>query len=136
MAAMARRGAAASLIALAVLLIDQGSKLWASRSFPPRRQVALISGWLWVLVQRNSGTSFGVFAGNNGLFIAVTLLAVGVAALLVVRGYVTGSLGTAGLGLIAGGALGNLVDRVRLGAVTDFLELRGWPAVFNPADAA
>jgi signal peptidase II len=136
MAGMARPGLTVGAIAIAVLLVDQASKFWATTSFAPRRRVPLIEGILWVLPQRNSGGSLNLLTGYNALFLAVSLLAVGAVALLVARGYVAGRLGSAALGLIAGGALGNLVDRIRLGAVTDFLEVRGWPAVFNLADAA
>ena len=56
-------------------------------------------------------------------------------AVILVRGHPAGALGAAALGGIAGGAISNLTDRVRLGAVVDFIEVHGWPSDFNLADA-
>ena len=70
------------------------------------------------------------------LFVVTSLLVVGAVAVLVVRGTVGGVLGIAALGAVAGGAVGNLADRVRLGRVIDFIEVRFWPTDFNLADAA
>ena len=56
--------------------------------------------------------------------------------LIIVRGHAPGAVGAAALGAIAGGAASNLADRVRLGAVVDFIQVRGWPTDFNLADAA
>jgi signal peptidase II len=55
---------------------------------------------------------------------------------LLVRGALTGSLAAVSLGAVLGGGLGNLIDRLRLGSVVDFIELRPWPADFNLADVA
>jgi signal peptidase II len=133
---MVRRGVALSVVAAAVLVIDQASKLWATGSFPRNREVTIVSGWLWIRVTSNSGATLDLLPGHNGLFVAVSVLAIIAAALLAWRGDVRGSLGAVALGMIAGGALGNLADRLRLGAVTDFIEVHGWPTDFNLADAA
>jgi signal peptidase II len=64
------------------------------------------------------------------------LVILGAIVMLALRGNAGGVLGLGALGAVAGGALGNLVDRLRLGAVTDFIEVRYWPTDFNLADAA
>jgi signal peptidase II len=66
----------------------------------------------------------------------LSLIVVGGLAIFGLGSSAGGRLGAVGLGAIAGGALGNLIDRARLGAVTDFIEVQLWPTDFNLADAA
>jgi signal peptidase II len=123
-------------IVLLVLVIDQASKAWARGELTPRQQVTVISGWLQFRLASNTGATLGLGTGHNELFAALALIIVGAIAVLALRGNVGGVLGIAALGAVAGGAVGNLVDRVRLGAVTDFIEVDHWPTDFNLADAA
>jgi len=123
-------------IALLVLVLDQASKAWARGGLTPGHKVAVIPGWLWFQLASNSGATLGLGSGHNELFAALALIIVVAIAALALRGNIGGVLGIAALGAIAGGAIGNLVDRVRLGSVTDFVEVRYWPADFNLADAA
>ena len=104
-------------------------------SLPLGQDVTVIPGWLWFRLTSNSGATLGLLGGQNGLFIVVTLLVVAAVAVIVVRGRADGAVGTAALGAIAGGAISNLADRIRLGAVVDFIQIRGWPTDFNLADA-
>jgi signal peptidase II len=138
MGPMARRRAllTAGAIALLVLAADQASKAWAQGWLPPRRQVTVISGWLWFRLFQNSGATLGLLSGHNALFLAVSVLVAGVIVAILLRGNPGGTLGVAGLGAVAGGTLSNLVDRVRLGSVVDFIEVHLWPTDFNLADAA
>ncbi len=69
------------------------------------------------------------------LFAAASTLVVVAVAVIVLRA-APGVLAAAALGAVAGGAAGNLIDRVRLGSVIDFIEVRFWPTDFNLADAA
>lgn len=137
--------------------IDQSSKAWARGlpTNPPGCGTAELAAfrcggvaqpvvdgyWDWELAA-NPGAAFSSFVGRTGGRIALSLLAVGalVAIGLVVRRSAPAAWQKrAALALIAGGALGNLVDRVRDGAVTDFIRWRvhehRWP-IFNVADAA
>lgn len=138
MAGMPRRQALMMVAASALLVavLDQASKAWARGGLTPGHQVTIIPGWLWFRLASNSGATLGLGTGNNALFAVVALVIVGAIVVLALRANVGGVLGIGALGAVAGGALGNLVDRVRLGGVTDFIEVRYWPTDFNLADAA
>jgi signal peptidase II len=123
-------------IGLLVAILDQASKAWARASLTPGQRVAAVPGWLWFRLASNTGATLGLGTGRNELFALLALVIVGAIAVLALRGNVGGILGIAALGAVAGGAIGNLVDRLRLGGVTDFIELDHWPTVFNLADAA
>jgi signal peptidase II len=138
MAGMQRRRALlmVAAIALLVLALDQAGKAWARSALTPGREVTVIPGWLWFRLARNTGATLGLGTGYNELFAALALIIVGAITVLALRGNVGGTLGLGALGAVAGGALGNLVDRVRLGGVIDFIEVHYWPTDFNLADAA
>lgn len=137
MAAMGRRVGVLTAGAIAVLVIaaDQSSKLWAQRSLQTDHEITVISGWLWFRLTSNSGASLGLLRGHNLLFVAVSVLVVVAVSVIVLRG-TPDTVGGAALGAVAGGAIGNLVDRIRLGSVIDFIEIHLWPTDFNLADAA
>src|SRR5256885_1340173 len=137
MAGMPRRQALLMVggIALLVAVLDQASKAWARGGLTPGHEVTIIPGWLWFRLASNSGATLGLGTGNNALFAVLTLVIVGAIVMLALRGNAGGVLGLGALGAVAGGALGNLVDRLRLGAGTDFIEGRYWPTDFNLAHA-
>jgi len=121
---------------------DQASKQWAESSLTPGQPQAVIHGyWDWELAT-NTGVAFSKFAGIEGgqiilsILAACALIAIGVVAM---RTKPDEYMKLAGLALVGGGALGNLVDRVRQGGVTDFVRWKVgehlWP-IFNVADAA
>jgi len=126
---------AAGAIAVLVIAADQATKVWAQGSLRPDHEVTVITGWLWFRLTSNSGASLGLFRGHNLLFLAVSILVVVAVAVIVLRG-APGTAGAVALGAVAGGATSNLVDRVRLGSVIDFIEVHLWPTDFNLADAA
>jgi signal peptidase II len=130
--------------ALAVLILDQLSKLLALQRLPLGRPVSLIDGFFSLTLVLNPGLAFGMLADTPaGWRWVVALLSIGALAVLAVVGLRMlpggGPLTPVALGLIFGGAVGNLIDRGRFGAVVDFLDFywRGyhWPA-FNAADSA
>jgi signal peptidase II len=82
---------------------------------------------------QNSGIAFGLFAGATPLVTALTALAVGWMLVFFARSGSRHPVLPVALGLLIGGSASNLVDRIRLGHVTDFLDFRYWPA-FNLAD--
>lgn len=123
----------AGLVAAVVVCVDQISKWVISKSLvlDERRDFLPLLDLVRV---RNTGVAFGAFSGGRWF---VPLLAG--FALLGVVGWFALKPNRPGAwlpaGLIVGGAIGNLIDRIRLGAVTDFLKLPHWPA-FNVADIA
>jgi len=107
----------------------------------PQGEVVSLGGFGEIRQLRNPGTAFGIIEGRSWpLFLAS--IAVFVVLVIVLWRY--GGPGSAafqvGLGLIIGGALGNIIDRIALGAVVDFIDLGFWPMrswpVFNLADLA
>jgi signal peptidase II len=128
-------------LAIVVVLADQGVKYWVLDVFNlPDRTTAQVVGPFWLSMVWNRGVSFGVFNSDaDWTRWALSAFSLGVAAVLAVWAMrVQQRLLALALGFIMGGAVGNLIDRVRFGAVTDFLDFSRWhfPWVFNVADAA
>lgn len=117
-----------------VLIIDQASKAWATTSLPPARQVTVMPGWLWFRLLRNTGATFSLLRGYNLLFGIATVLVLLAVFVILARGHAASLPSVIGLGAVAGGAMGNLLDRVRTGGVIDFIQVAVWPAIFNLAD--
>jgi signal peptidase II len=128
------------LIAIAgIVALDQVSKAFVLGALEPGRPVEILDGFLRLTLTHNDGGAFGLFAGFGGvLAFLATGVSLGIIGLLLWGPPQRLSV-TIGLICIAGGALGNLIDRFLRGAVVDFLELRwhelNWP-VFNLADTA
>jgi signal peptidase II len=135
MTAASRRGAWARALTLAacIVALDQITKQLVASNIMPGDTVEIGFG-IELSNVRNSGVAFGLLSGGAGLVVAFTL---GTLALVVV--YFLLHAGREGLwiavGLLSGGALGNLADRLRDGSVIDFVNLPLWPA-FNLADVA
>lgn len=138
----ARLGLAA--IILIVLVLDQASKLFVSANMGLGESIPVIPGLFHITLVRNSGMAFGLLSAHAVPYkpILVTLLsivALGAVAAFAIRTPSHERLSHFGLAFIVGGAAGNIIDRIRLGYVVDFLDIfyRGshWPA-FNVADAA
>lgn len=130
----ARAFALAGLVVIVVVALDQATKALALSSLTPGESTNVFFG-LDLSLSRNTGIAFGALAGAGDVLIA-TLVAVALGLLLaffVARG--TRPLLWLPVGMVLGGAAGNLVDRARLGAVTDFIDPTFWPA-FNLADAS
>jgi signal peptidase II len=136
--------AAASAIAGAVLALDQATKAWILRAMPGSRPVTVVPGCFDLTFNRNTGGVFGMFAGSptagrRVLFAVVTLAALALLAGLLRQWGRESRLALVALSLVAGGALGNLVDRLRFGSVVDFIDWY-WGSyhwyTFNVADAA
>ena len=96
---------------------------------------ASVIGPLSIHRVQNSGIAFGLFSSATALVTVLTAIAVGWMLVFFARSGARHPVLPAALGLLIGGSVSNLVDRVRLGYVTDFLDLRWWPA-FNLADAS
>jgi signal peptidase II len=128
------RGARVAIVTCGVVVaLDQGVKAIVNAQLARGEEVQLLP-FLALHNTRNSGIAFGLAGGASPVFIAVSVLAVvGVLGLLLVRAQSPWMWLAAGL--LLGGALGNLADRARQGAVTDFIDFPAWPT-FNLADVA
>jgi len=130
-----------ALAAVAVIVLDQLTKWWILTDVmvPPRR--IPITGFFDIVLVHNRGVSFGMFGGApawaTAVLIAFALLLS--AALCVWMWRADGPMLGISLGFVVGGAIGNVIDRIRHGAVVDFLDFHvagyHWPA-FNVADSA
>lgn len=121
------------LVVLGVLLLDRGTKMWVVQTLAPAESLPVVPDILHLTYVRNSGAAFGLLRDQRVLLVAVaTVLTV---LLIFYARQVTAPWARFGLGLLVGGALGNLVDRILEGAVIDFIDFRIWP-VFNVADSA
>jgi signal peptidase II len=120
-------------VAVAAILADQLTKHIVSTRLELGESLHVLGPFSIRHVQ-NSGIAFGLFSGATGLVVAVTAGAVVWMLVYFARSGARHPVLPVALGLVIGGSVSNLVDRVRLGHVTDFLYMRWWPA-FNLADS-
>jgi signal peptidase II len=127
------------ICAAVVVVLDQITKWMASSRLEPGEPVSLFGDFARLTLVHNTGAAFGLFPGSRGPFIVISVLAIGVVLYLFLRETHRNVLNRVLLGCILGGAIGNLIDRVRLGWVVDFIDMgvgqTRWP-VFNVADSA
>ena len=127
------------LTALLIVVADQLSKMWI-RSNLIVGQSLPETGFFRLTHIHNTGAAFGLFRGQS--FTLTVVAVVGIVLLLLYALFIyrhfsvlDGKLGRLAIGLVLGGAVGNLIDRLHLGYVTDFIDVGIWPA-FNIADSA
>ena len=124
--------ALAGLTAVAVLVIDQAVKVAVRGSLQPGEEREVLGSVVQLTYVRNTGVAFGQLSGNGALVALLVAAAVGI-----LLWYFLTHLDTPWIwlpaGMVVGGALGNVIDRIGQGAVTDYVKLPGWPS-FNVAD--
>ncbi len=127
------------VIAILVIVADQLSKVWIRSNLAPNESLCEI-GFFSIVNIRNTGAAFGLFRGFT--FVLTIISFVGAIFILVYNFYfyrryplLNNRLSRIALGLILGGTVGNLIDRLRFGYVTDFIDFQYWPA-FNVADSS
>ena len=132
------------LLSLLVLVLDQWTKWLVEAHLPEHTAHEVVPGLVNLTHVRNTGVAFGLFAEHGSATGPWLLALLGVVALVVVSLYFLRTSGhdlllLTALALVLGGAIGNLIDRVVSGAVTDFVDVyvgvHHWPA-FNVADSA
>ena len=133
--------AVAGLMAVAVFVADALSKAAATRALGGGEVIEVVPGWLLLTYVRNTGTAYGFLAGHGWLVLPLSIAAAVIVPVVLWRGgFWRGRplLGGLSAGLILGGALGNLIERIQTGAVTDFLNVPNVVLfqVFNLADAS
>ena len=127
------QGAALTAVVLAAIVADQTTKHIIGASLYVGERIGVVGPFSIHHVQ-NSGIAFGLFASATSIVIFLTVLAVIWMLTFFARSGARHPVLPVGLGLVLGGSISNLVDRVRLGYVTDFLDVGPWPA-FNLADS-
>ena len=132
-AALGRPWARAGLVLAVVLAADQLTKLLVREGLRRGEEDPIFPALKLVNV-RNEGVAFGIDAGGQTLVIALISVAL-LALVLYFARHTAKPLMWLPVGLLLGGALGNIIDRIREGAVVDFLKVPAWPA-FNLADVA
>ena len=111
------------IASVSVILIDQLSKILITKNIIP------------ISYTTNTGAGFGLFQDSNSLLIWLAVIIIGIIIYLYNKIPEKESLPQISTALIIGGAIGNLIDRIRLGHVIDFIDLKIWPS-FNIADSA
>jgi signal peptidase II len=126
-------------IVLLVVIADQLSKWWIKTNLA-LGQSLFDAGFFQIVYVQNTGAAFGVFKNHTSIIIVVVFIEIIVILLIVFflhnrLSFLDSMLIRSGMGLVVGGAIGNQIDRLRLGYVTDFLDFKVWPA-FNAADSS
>jgi signal peptidase II len=124
------------LLPVAIVIVDQITKLLVEKTIPSGTGISILGGLVQISRVYNPGSALGILPTARVPIIVSCLIVV---TWIIVAGkgidkWFSESI-RLGAGLVVGGAAGNLIDRVRLGSVIDFIDLRIWP-VFNVADMA
>jgi signal peptidase II len=127
------------LVAAAVIVLDQATKAWILRVLGPVEgsSIPLLGSWLEFMLVKNNGVAFGLFQ-NIPYFFTITSVLISIGAILFYRYQLPNNRPWVqmSLGLIVGGALGNIIDRLRYSFVIDFVHVSWFPGIFNLADSA
>jgi signal peptidase II len=121
-------------LAVAVFILDQGTKALVEGSMSPGESIHVIPHIFSITHVNNEGGAFGILGESPLVLLIGSIVAVGVVLWMLLAGQIS-KLATLGCGLILGGAAGNLFDRLTAGEVTDYIHFSFW-YVFNAADAA
>jgi len=116
-----------------VVVLDQAAKALVEERLVPGQNVDVL-GPIGLTLSHNSGVAFGLAGGGGVRLVLLTAVALGVVGFLFARNPTRPGMWVA-VGLLAGGALGNLADRIRADAVTDYVAIGSWP-YFNLADVS
>ncbi len=123
------------LLTFMVIGIDRLSKHYVETHMSLGMSIPIIHDFFHITYIINPGAAFGILEYQTGFFIAVSIIMIAAAIWYVPRIPLKHRLLRLGIGALAGGAVGNLIDRVYYGGVIDFFDFRIWP-VFNVADMA
>jgi signal peptidase II len=124
----------AFFVAIAVFGIDRLTKLAALGLLDQGRPIKIIPGLFDITLVLNDGAAFGLFKGKAVFFIFISITVMAAIIIYILKNRHIGKSDSLALGLVLGGAFGNLVDRIMFGRVVDFLDFQIWP-VFNIADS-
>ncbi|MBI2541725.1 signal peptidase II [Candidatus Woesearchaeota archaeon] len=132
---MDRKNAAILLTAMIVALLDQLTKFLVRQNLQLNESAPIIKNIFHLTYVTNTGSAFGLFKGLNIFFILFSIIVI-IAIFYCLKKIVKNEkILQLSVGLLLGGTIGNLLDRIFHGAVIDFIDFRVWP-VFNIADSA
>ena len=123
------------LIATLVFVLDRVTKIAVVSNMSYGQSIKILPDIFHFTFVLNNGTAFGLFKGANAALAALSILAIALIIFYVLKTRMMSLANSLALGLILGGAVGNLFDRMKFGRVIDFIDFRVWP-VFNIADSA
>ena len=123
------------LIALLVFILDRVTKVVVVSNMSYGQSIHILPNIFHFTFVLNNGTAFGLFKGANSALAVLSVLVITLIIFYVLKNKALSFTSSLALGLILGGAIGNLFDRMRFGYVIDFIDFRIWP-VFNIADSA
>src|SRR4030065_829172 len=123
------------ITAILVLVADQITKSLVIERVPVNSSIEIIKGFLYITHVKNSGAAFGMFQGYTNILAIISMVAIVLIIILKVILKLDFAFYNVSLGFILGGAIGNLIDRYFIGAVTDFINLTFIP-VFNISDTS
>ena len=121
--------------ALLIVLLDQLTKFLTKQNFQLNESIPVIKNILHLTYVTNTGSAFGFFKGFNILFILLSIIVIIAIFYNLNKIKNNERLLQFSVGLLLGGTIGNLIDRLAYGSVIDFIDFRIWP-VFNVADSA
>lgn len=125
-----------SAIIIGGIAIDQLTKFLAVKFLAPIDTVPIIKNALHLTYVENRGAAFGMLADHRWVFMILSSVAIVILAFLLFGGYLNGKLYTLSVSMIVSGGIGNMIDRIFLGYVVDFIDFRLINfAVFNGADS-
>ena len=123
------------ILIIALIVADQAAKLAVLYQIGMQNQVAVADGFFYLHCIANDGAAFGLWAQHSGALIALTAFVMGgLLVYILLNASRQKTLILVMLSLILAGGIGNLIDRIRLGYVVDYLDFRVWPFIFNFAD--
>ncbi|MBD1371343.1 signal peptidase II [Hazenella sp. IB182357] len=127
------------MIAVVVLILDQWSKWWIVKDMELSQSIPVIDGFFYITSHRNRGAAFGILQNQQWFFILITCIVLAVIVVYLWKLKNDQKWLSFAFSLVLGGAIGNLIDRIRTGEVVDFLHFQfgtyHFP-IFNIADSA
>lgn len=136
---ISRRSLLVAIITIpTIVVVDQLTKWLVWNTYGPAGDLVeseRLGGLLRFHFVRNTGSAFGLFQGQTGILTAATFVAIGFLVVFFYRNARESAIVALSLSMLVGGAIGNLIDRVRLGYVIDWIKLPNWPT-FNVADSS
>ncbi len=121
--------------AILIVIIDQSTKFLIKKNFQLNQSLPIIKNILHFTYITNTGSAFGLFKGFNYAFVIISLIVIGIIFYHLRKIKKNETALQISVGLLLGGSIGNLIDRLYYSAVIDFIDFRIWP-IFNIADSA